>query len=58
MAQGRLADAVERAGEEPIEGFITYSRADAAFANRLGLGLASSGFAPDIDRRAIAACEN
>ncbi len=40
--------------ETRIKVFISYSRADKAFANELVLGLAACGFAPYIDRQDIA----
>ena len=43
--------------ETRIKVFISYSRADKAFASDLVLGLAACGFAPYIDRQDIAAGE-
>lgn len=51
MAQ--LADTETR-----IKVFVSYSRADKAFASDLVLGLAACGFAPYIDRQDIAAGED
>lgn len=50
--------AVEAAPETRIKVFISYSRADKAFASDLVLGLAACGFAPYIDRQDIAAGED
>lgn len=44
--------------ETRIKVFISYSRADKAFASDLVLGLAACGFAPYIDRQDIAAGED
>jgi hypothetical protein len=44
--------------EVRIKVFVSYSRADKAFANDLVLGLAACGFAPYIDRQDIAAGED
>ena len=43
--------------EQRVKVFISYSRADKAFASDLVLGLAACGFAPYIDRHDIAAGE-
>ena len=45
-------------GDTRIKVFVSYSRADKAFANDLVLGLAACGFAPYIDRQDIAAGED
>ncbi len=47
-----------RIPETRIKVFISYSRADKAFASDLVLGLAACGFAPYIDRQDIAAGED
>ena len=47
-----------RDAETRIKVFISYSRADKAFANELVLGLAACGFAPYIDRQDIAPGED
>jgi hypothetical protein len=44
--------------ETRIKVFVSYSRADKAFASDLVLGLAACGFAPYIDRQDIAAGED
>jgi TIR domain len=44
--------------ETRIKVFISYSRADKAFASELVLGLAACGFAPYIDRQDIAPGED
>jgi hypothetical protein len=44
--------------EARIKVFVSYSRADKAFANDLVLGLAACGFAPYIDRQDIAPGED
>ena len=44
--------------ERRIKVFVSYSRADKAFANDLVLGLAACGFAPYIDRQDIAPGED
>ncbi len=44
--------------ETRIKVFVSYSRADKAFANDLVLGLAACGFAPYIDRQDIAPGED
>lgn len=48
----------EPGAETRIKVFISYSRADKAFANDLVLGLAACGFAPYIDRQDIAPGED
>ena len=45
-------------GESRIKVFVSYSRADKAFASDLVLGLAACGFAPYIDRHDIAPGED
>ncbi len=45
-------------GDTHIKVFVSYSRADKAFASDLVLGLAACGFAPYIDRQDIAAGED
>lgn len=45
-------------GDTRIKVFVSYSRADTAFANDLVLGLAACGFAPYIDRQDIAPGED
>jgi hypothetical protein len=47
-----------RVAETRIKVFISYSRADKAFASELVLGLAACGFAPYIDRQDIAPGED
>ena len=47
-----------RLPETRIKVFISYSRADKAFAGELVLGLAACGFAPYIDRQDIAPGED
>ncbi len=52
-----MTNAISSAAEQRVKVFISYSRADKAFADDLVLGLAACGFAPYIDRRDIVAGE-
>lgn len=57
-AMAKTAHGANTGAERRIKVFVSYSRADKAFASDLVLGLAACGFAPYIDRQDIAPGED